>query len=203
MAFWQITRRNSRRRASPFALVDSRFAYYPTRRFLASESGCNMPENAPDKRRGRFKTMVWKPYPDIEKSAGKYRATRLFKSDRAIFVYFFVVMMIISTAMAVFWKRSPVDIEGVLWEVGIFGFLSIFILMGHVWAMGFAILTYTTDKILLMMPPISAQPLGQIIFGLICSHLGSTAIRVEMERKRRAESQAQTNTRQDPPTING
>jgi hypothetical protein len=64
------------------------------------ERHCNMPENAPDKTRGWFKTMVWKPYPDIEKSAEKYRTTPLLKSDRAIFVYFFVVMMVISSTMA-------------------------------------------------------------------------------------------------------
>jgi hypothetical protein len=104
-------------------------------------------------------------------------------------------------ATAVFFQRSPVDIEGVLWEAGILGFLSIFVLMGHVWAMGLALLVYTTDKILLMLPPTSAQPLPQIIFSLICWHFGSTAIRVEMERKRRAKSQTPAN-RLDPPTIN-
>jgi hypothetical protein len=158
-----------------------------------------MPENAQETQRGWFTTMVWKSYPDIEKSAEKYGETPLFKSDRAKLVYFFVVIFIISIAIAALGgKRNPANMEEVLWEGGIIGFLCIFILMGHRWAIGLAILMYTADKIILMMPPTSAQPVSQIIFGLICWHLGSTAIRVEVERKRRAKSQMKSH----PPTIN-
>jgi hypothetical protein len=94
-------------------------------------------------------------------------------------------------------ERSPVEMQGVLWEMGIIAFLSIFVLKGRVWAMGLALIIYTTDKILLMLPPTSARPLPQIIFGLICWQLGSTAIRVEIERKRREKP----HLRAEPPPL--
>src|SRR6266478_5525594 len=149
--------------------------------------GFKMPENPLDKKRGWLASMIWKTYPEIEESAASYSTTRLFKSDRAYFIYFFIATTILSMAVAAFaGGKSPVDMEGVLWEAAIIGFLSIFILLGHIWAMGLALIVYTADKILLMFPPTSARPLPQIIFGLICWQLGSTAIRVEIERKRRA-----------------
>lgn len=146
--------------------------------------------------------MIWKTYQEIEESAARYSTTRLFSSDRAYFIYFFIATTILSTAVAVFAReKSPVDMEGVLWEAAIIGFLSIFVLRGHVWAMGLALIMYSADKILLMLPPTSARPLPQIFFGLICWQLGSTAIRVEIERKRKAKIQTQTKGRIEP-TLN-
>jgi hypothetical protein len=157
-----------------------------------------MPENPQNKKRGWLATMIWKTYPEIEQSAARYSTTSLVKSDRAYFIYFFIATAILSMTVAAFaGGKSPIDMEGVLWEAAIIGFLSIFILMGHVWAMGLALIMYTADKILLMLPPTSARPLPQIIFGLICWQLGSTAIRVEIERKRRTKTQ----TRAEPPPL--
>jgi hypothetical protein len=157
-----------------------------------------MPENLGTKKRGWLATMIWKTYPEIEESAACYSATRLYKSDRAYFIYFFIATTILSMAVAAFaGEKSPVDMEGVLWEAAIIGFLCIFILMGRVWAMGLALIVYTADKILMMLPPTSVRPLPQIIFGLICWQLGSTTIRVEIERKRRAK----THLRAEPPPL--
>jgi hypothetical protein len=157
-----------------------------------------MPENPQDKKRGWLATMIWKMYPEIEQSAARYSTTSLVKSDRAYFIYFFIATTILSMTVASFaGGKSPIDMEGVLWEAAILGFLSIFILMGHVWAMGLGLIMYTADKLLLMLPPTSARPLPQIIFGLICWQLGSTAIRVEIERKRRTKTQ----TRAEPPPL--
>ena len=155
-----------------------------------TRDSASMPENPRNQKRSWLAAMIWKTYPEIEESAASYTTTRLFKSDRAFFVYFFIATTILSMAVA---ERSPVDLEGVLWEAGIIVFLSIFILRRRVWAMGLAIIIYTAD----MLPPTSARPLPQIIFGLICWQLGSTAIRVEIERKRRA----QRRLRADPPPL--
>lgn len=157
-----------------------------------------MPENQQTKKRNWLATMIWKTYPEIEESATRYGTTRLFKSDLAYFIYLFIATTILSMAVAAFaGEKSPVDVEGVLCEAAIIGFLSIFILRGRVWAMGLALIMYTADKILLMLPPTSARPLPQIIFGLICWQLGSTAVRVEIERKRRAK----THLRVEPPPL--
>lgn len=160
--------------------------------------GFNMPENPQNQKRGWLAAILWKTYPEIADSAASYSTTGLFKSDRAFFVYFFIATTILSMTVASFaGERSPVDREGVLWEAGIIAFLSIFILRGHVWAMGLALIIYTIDKILLILPPTSAGPLPQIIFGLICWQLGSTAIRVEFERKRSAKP----HLRAEPPPL--
>jgi hypothetical protein len=157
-----------------------------------------MPENLRIKKRGWLATMIWKTYPEIAEAAARYSTTRLYKSDRAYFIYFFIATTILSMAVGAFaGEKSPVDMEGVLWEAAIIGFLSIFILIGRVWAMGLALIVYTADKILLMLPPTSARPLPQIIFGLICWQLGSTALRVEIERKRRPK----THLRAEPPPL--
>lgn len=158
--------------------------------------------NPKNNKRGWLATMIWKTYPEIEASAACYSTTHLFNSDRAYFIYFFIATGILSMALAMLaGDKNPVDMEGVLWEAAIIGFLSIFILRGHAWAMGLALIMYSADKILLMLPPTSARPLPQIIFGLICWQLGSTAIRVEIERKRRAKSATPAN-RPDPSMIN-
>jgi hypothetical protein len=154
-----------------------------------------MAENTPPKRRASFWTLFWKPTSEIETSAEKYRTINIFKSDRAKLVYFLLTMLAISFALAIFaGSRAPVDVEGVLWSTAIFAFLFIFILFGHIWAMGIAVAIYVIDKALLMMPPTSAHPVPQIIFGLLCWHLGSTAIRVEIARRRRAKALTQSAT---------
>jgi len=95
-----------------------------------------MPENPQNKKRGWLATMIWKTYPEIEQAAARYSTTSLVKSDRAYFIYFFLATTIISMTVAAFaGGKSPIDMEGVLWEATIIGFLSIFILIGHVWAM--------------------------------------------------------------------
>ena len=206
--------RGATSRASTFVFVGIPVLYYSAAKFFPKNGVGHMAAKPHDRKRGRFQlnSMLWRPYSDIQQSAQQYRTTGLLKSDRAYLVYCFIVTSVISLTFAIFSDVGPLGgecliweecflIEGVLWEIAIFGFLSIFILMGHLWAMGLAIILYTVDKILLMLLPISAKPVGQIAFALLCWQIGSTSIRVEIAHKRGAKSQTQAN-RRDPPMIN-
>jgi hypothetical protein len=159
-----------------------------------------MPETDAGKKQRWFMAMLWKPYAEINKSADHYETKSAFKSDRAKFIYFLLAMLVISAAIASFWRKSPFDVEDVLWEGGVVVIVCIFVIMGHIWVIALMMLMYLSDKILMMLPPTAAQPVPQIIFGLICWNLGSTAIRVELERRRRSK-EAQRPATIEPPSL--
>lgn len=140
-----------------------------------------------EKKRSFLSQLVWQPQSYIEEAVSRYDRTPLYVSDRAYIVYFLALAMVLTVGIASI-DTSVIDFDAVFWGIILYGPLCIFVFFRQIWAMALIVMLYGADKIVLMMPPVKAHPMPQIIFFLICFQLSSTAIRIELMRRRQSKA---------------
>lgn len=135
--------------------------------------------------RGPFPWLLWWRIDErnLRKQMAGYKTLPFYQTMRGVSSLMFLASAVITVAVAVF-SHKPLS----LIDAGLFLILSVFIYLGHRWAMMAGMILWTIEKLVIVVSSIVAHnyaaPVSNVIWWAVYMHAIYFAYRIESERRK-------------------